>query len=96
MGVGVGGVGQILMVAQQNSLQEDNEPLKRSFETRQEYLDPLNHIQVILLGRRRDPRASEGEKEVWEKPLLRTIEAIAANMKVRGEGRAGGLEGRKV
>ena len=70
------------MVAQQNSLQEDNEPLKRSFETRREYLDPLNYIQIILLGRRRDLQASEGEKEVWEKPLLRTIKAIAANMRV--------------
>eukprot|EP00850_Spirogloea_muscicola_P022796 SM000312S11989 [mRNA] locus=s312:20749:29613:+ [translate_table: standard] len=37
---------QSLMIAQQNSLEEDNRLLKNSFETRRKYLDPLNHIQV--------------------------------------------------
>ena len=50
--------------------------------------------QVILLERRRDPRALEGEKEVWEKPPLRTIKAIAAKMRVRGEGE-GGVRGKE-
>lgn len=75
---------QILMVAQLNSLQEDNSILKRSFGTRRDYLDPLNHIQIILLGRRRDPQVSAEDLELFEKPLLRTIKAIASNMRNTG------------
>eukprot|EP00271_Cylindrocystis_brebissonii_P012817 TRINITY_DN32322_c0_g1_i1.p1 TRINITY_DN32322_c0_g1~~TRINITY_DN32322_c0_g1_i1.p1 ORF type:complete len:1183 (+),score=274.32 TRINITY_DN32322_c0_g1_i1:143-3691(+) len=77
-------ISQILMVTQQNALQEDNEALKRSFETRRDYLDPLNHMQIILLGRRRDPKQSEEEKAMWEKPLLRSIKAIASNVRNTG------------
>ncbi|CAM6091089.1 unnamed protein product [Calypogeia fissa] len=75
---------QILMISQQNTLLEDNLALQRSFDTRRKYLDPLNHIQVILLGRRRDPTASEEQVGIWEKPLLRTIKAIASNMRNTG------------
>eukprot|EP00850_Spirogloea_muscicola_P015912 SM000126S26288 [mRNA] locus=s126:9904:18596:+ [translate_table: standard] len=75
---------QFLMIAQQNSLEEDNRLLKNSFETRRKYLDPLNHIQVILLGRRRDPTLTEEEKLLWEKPLIRTMKAIASNMRNTG------------
>ncbi|KAG6545450.1 hypothetical protein Mapa_013050 [Marchantia paleacea] len=77
-------VEQILMVSQQSQLLEDNPALERSFGTRRKYLDPLNHIQVILLGRRRDPTLSEDLVEFWEKPLLRTIKAIASNMRNTG------------
>ncbi|KAL3690522.1 hypothetical protein R1sor_016831 [Riccia sorocarpa] len=75
---------QILMISQQSRLVEDNPGLERSFDTRRKYLDPLNHIQVILLGRRRDPTLSDERIQFWEKPLLRTIKAIASNMRNTG------------
>eukprot|EP00897_Mesotaenium_endlicherianum_P002343 jgi/Mesen1/2136/ME000152S01218 len=91
----------LLMVAQQNSLIEDNVQLRRSFDTRREYLDPLNHLQlpeqpatwqklcasvrdVRLLDRRRDSSLTPEEQELWEKPLLRSIKAIASNMRNTG------------
>lgn len=40
--------------------------------------------QIILLGKRRDPDIPEEEKELWLKPLLRTIKAIASNMRNTG------------
>ncbi|KAJ7555889.1 hypothetical protein O6H91_05G059400 [Diphasiastrum complanatum] len=75
---------QFLMVSQQNAVLEDHPFLERSFDTRRKYLDPLNHIQVILLGRRRDPTITDSQKSLWEKPLLRTIKAIASNMRNTG------------
>ncbi|KAG0630638.1 hypothetical protein M758_1G193600 [Ceratodon purpureus] len=75
---------QFLTVSQQNNLLQDNPSLESSFDTRRKYLDPLNHLQVILLGRQRDPTASEEHKPLWEKPLLRTIKAIASNMRNTG------------
>ncbi|KAG0580420.1 hypothetical protein KC19_4G171700 [Ceratodon purpureus] len=75
---------QFLMVSQQNKLLQDNPSLESSFGTRRKYLDPLNHLQVILLGRQRDPTAPEEQKPLWEKPLLRTIKAIASNMRNTG------------
>jgi phosphoenolpyruvate carboxylase len=42
--------GQLLMISQQNRLLSDNERLERSFDTRRKYLDPLNHLQVWVVG----------------------------------------------
>eukprot|EP00245_Coleochaete_scutata_P008769 TRINITY_DN2737_c0_g2_i1.p1 TRINITY_DN2737_c0_g2~~TRINITY_DN2737_c0_g2_i1.p1 ORF type:complete len:507 (-),score=82.63 TRINITY_DN2737_c0_g2_i1:844-2175(-) len=75
---------QALLVAQQNMLLEDNPTLERSIELRRPYLDPLNHIQIILLGRRRDPTVTDEDRDLWEKPLLRSIKAIASNMRNTG------------
>ncbi|SEK98372.1 phosphoenolpyruvate carboxylase, partial [Ectothiorhodospira marina] len=49
------------------------------------YLDPLNHIQIILLRRYRALHA-QGEKaeDPWISPLLRSINAIAAGMRNTG------------
>lgn len=41
-------------------------------------------LQIILLGRQRDITASDTSKALWEKPLLRTIKAIASNMRNTG------------
>jgi hypothetical protein len=38
------------MISQQNRLLSDNERLERSFDTRRKYLDPLNHLQVWVVG----------------------------------------------
>jgi phosphoenolpyruvate carboxylase len=65
-------------------LLEEIPSLALSLSRRNPYLDPLNHIQVVLLRRSRDPEASAEERERWLDPLLRTINAIAAGMRNTG------------
>lgn len=55
-----------------------------SLKRRNPYLDPLNHIQIVLLKRYKAPDATEEEREKWLKPLLNSINAIAAGMRNTG------------
>jgi phosphoenolpyruvate carboxylase len=71
----------ILSVAQLQSPLEENPVLALSLSRRKPYLDPLNHIQVRLLGR---ARGAESEQERWYMPLMRSINAIAAGMRNTG------------
>ncbi|HOB61263.1 MAG TPA: phosphoenolpyruvate carboxylase [Candidatus Competibacteraceae bacterium] len=79
---------EILAVVQLPTLLEDNPALSKSLERRSPYLDPLNHIQVILLRRHRQAIAEHGigapAAETWLRPLLRTINALAAGMRNTG------------
>jgi phosphoenolpyruvate carboxylase len=75
---------RILEVSESNSLLEHNPVLALSLSRREPYLVPLNHIQVTLLKRYRDESIPEAEREVWLKPLLRSINAIAAGMRNTG------------
>jgi len=58
----------------------------------QSLLDPLNHIQVTVLRRYRqalrDQGADSPEAGTWLRPLLRSINALAAGMRIPGEGGA--------
>ncbi|MFA5083755.1 MAG: phosphoenolpyruvate carboxylase, partial [Hydrogenophilaceae bacterium] len=73
---------QILEVAGLGQLLEETPELATSLAERQRYLDPLNHIQVVLLHKlRADPVATESP---WLEPLLRSINAIAAGMRNTG------------
>ena len=75
-------VRQILHVADVSSLLEETPELAVSLAHRNPYLDPLNHIQAILL---RNLREAEGEGDSpWLEPLLRSINAIAAGMRNTG------------
>ena len=74
----------ILEVAQLSGLLEETPTLALSLSRRNPYLDPLNHIQIILLKRYRNEALSEQEREKWLEPLLRTINAIAAGMRNTG------------
>ncbi len=65
-------------------LLEDIPALALSLSRRDPYLDPLNHIQVKLLGRVRDDNVDEDERERWMEPLLRSINAIASGMRNTG------------
>ena len=65
-------------------LLEDVPALALSLSRRDPYLDPLNHIQVKLLGRVRNDNADESEQERWLEPLLRSINAIASGMRNTG------------
>jgi phosphoenolpyruvate carboxylase len=79
---------EILAVAQVPTLLEENPTLAKSLERRNPYLDPLNHIQVALLPRYRQAAREHGadsaEAEVWLRPLLRSINALAAGMRNTG------------
>ena len=73
-----------LKIAEMNTLLDDIPPLALSLMRRDPYLDPLNHIQIMLLKRYRDESLSEEERDVWLDPLLRSINAIAAGMRNTG------------
>ena len=75
-------VQQILQVAGQRTLLEEMPDLAISLAHRNPYLDPLNHIQVVLLKNLRDAQG-EGDSP-WLEPLLRSINAIAAGMRNTG------------
>ncbi|MFN2309437.1 MAG: phosphoenolpyruvate carboxylase [Gammaproteobacteria bacterium] len=75
---------QVLQVADQKILIEENPSLYLSLSRRDPYLDPLNHIQLTLLKRYRDERIAEAAREVWLDPLLRSINAIAGGMRNTG------------
>ncbi len=73
-----------LLVANMVHLLDDIPPLALSLMRRDPYLDPLNHIQIKLLKRYRDESLDKEEREKWLKPLLRSINAIAAGMRNTG------------
>ena len=79
---------EILTVAQIPTLLAENPTLAKSLERRNPYLDPLNHIQVTVLRRYRqalrDQGADSPEAGTWLRPLLRSINALAAGMRNTG------------
>jgi phosphoenolpyruvate carboxylase len=75
---------QIMEVSGIHALLEENPLLRLSLLRREPYLDPLNHIQLVLLRRYRDERLSGEERERWLTPLLRSINAIAAGLRNTG------------
>ncbi len=74
----------VLQVADNEYLMEENPSLALSLSRRNPYLDPLNHIQVTLIKRYRDESTTDEAREVWLSPLLRSINAIAAGMRNTG------------
>ena len=62
----------------------DSPSLALSLKRRDPYLDPLSHIQILMLKRFRDEQATESEQDTWLNPLLRTISAVAAGMRNTG------------
>ncbi|MBI5040018.1 MAG: phosphoenolpyruvate carboxylase [Gammaproteobacteria bacterium] len=74
----------VLHVANQKVLIEENPPLYLSLTRRDPYLDPLNHIQLTLLKRYRNEQLPDAERDIWLDPLLRSINAIAGGMRNTG------------
>ncbi len=74
---------QVLNVADAQMLLEENPGLALSLLRRNPYLDPLNHIQLILLERYRK-EDDEAHRRRWLDPLLRSINAIATGMRNTG------------
>ena len=75
---------QILEITQHEELMDDTPVLKQSLARRDAYLDPLNHIQLGLLRRYRDPTLSDEARELWLTALLRSINAISAGLRNTG------------
>lgn len=71
-------------ISQVDDLLDETPLLKMSLNRRDPYLDPLNHIQLELLERYRDPATRDTEREASLDPLLRTINAIAGGMRNTG------------
>ena len=74
----------VLQVANIDRLLAENPPLATSLHRRDAYLGPLNYLQVSLLRRVRSLTPEEAAGSPWMKPLLRTINAIAAGMRNTG------------
>lgn len=74
----------VLQVANIDQLVAENPPLAASLQRRDAYLGPLNYLQVSLLRRVRAFPPENASDSPWLKPLLRTINAIAAGMRNTG------------
>jgi len=77
-------VENILAITCNEQLLSDTPGLALSLKRRDPYLDPLSHIQILMLKRYRDEQATENEQDTWINPLLRTISAVAAGMRNTG------------
>ncbi len=75
---------QVYEVGGQRGMQVENPTLAFSLARRNPYLDPLNHIQIMLLKRFRDAGLSEEERNRWLDPLLRSVNAISSGMRNTG------------
>lgn len=77
-------VDAVLAIVGARKLLDRHPVVQRSIRLRNPYVDPMNAIQVELLRRYRDPRASETERERVRLPLLRSIASIAAALRNTG------------
>jgi len=77
-------VAEVLDIAEVSGLMQETPQLALSLARRNPYLDPLNHIQVLLLQRCRDESLPQAERERWLSPLLRSINAIAGGLRNTG------------
>lgn len=74
----------ILAITQTDRLLAENPELADSLHRRAAYLGPLNYLQVFLLQRLRESTTDNAAENPWMKPLLRSINAIAAGMRNTG------------
>lgn len=73
---------EVRAVTRTHYLLENDPPLAQAIALRNPYLEPLNHIQIGLLRRRRT-RAG-GEPDPWLDPLLRSVNALASGLRNTG------------
>jgi phosphoenolpyruvate carboxylase len=73
-------VRHLLAITGQKELLQTNPSLGRSFRNRSPYIDPLNHLQVTLLRRRR----SGDTDDTVKRAILLTINGIAAGLRNTG------------
>jgi phosphoenolpyruvate carboxylase len=73
----------VLAITEQRALLERNPVLQRSIRLRNPYVDPLSHLQVELLRRKRRGAAKE-EVERLDAALALTVTGIAAGLRNSG------------
>lgn len=74
----------VLRITENERLLADQPVLEASLAWRDSFLGPLNHIQIALLERLRAVQSGNEQESPWQKPMLRTINAIAAGMRNTG------------
>ena len=75
----------ILNITGNENLMDETPALALSLNRRNPYLDPLNHLQIMLLKRHREHDAQgHTTEDPWLEPLLRSINAIAGGMRNTG------------
>ena len=74
----------VLDIVNSDKLLAENPALADSLRRRNDYLGPLNYLQIFLLKKVRASDDSNIDDNPWLKPLLRTINAIAAGMRNTG------------
>lgn len=77
-------IDEVLKVIDADKLIAENPVLALSLRRRKPYLDPLNHIQIMLLRRYRQAEHNGEDIQTWRDPLLRTISAISQGMRNTG------------
>ncbi len=77
-------IDEVLKVVDADKLIAENPVLALSLKRRNPYLDPLNHIQIMLLRRYRQAEVNGEDMQTWRDPLLRTISAISQGMRNTG------------
>ena len=70
----------LMQITDSPSLLADNPTMARSLATRLPYIDPLNHLQLMLLKR---TRAGENDEKL-RRALQITINGIAAGLRNSG------------
>jgi phosphoenolpyruvate carboxylase len=74
----------VLAITESNQLLAENPELAASLQRRNNYLGPLNYMQVGLLRKLSIENQDDTAQKQWMKPLLRTIHAIASGMRNTG------------
>lgn len=69
-------------ITEQNALMADFPDIAQSVIWRNAYLDPLNYIQIVLLGRL--DKAEDRLSSEWLKPALHSINGIATGLRNTG------------
>ncbi|MDH4380231.1 MAG: phosphoenolpyruvate carboxylase [Vampirovibrionales bacterium] len=61
-----------------------SQPMKRSFEMKRPYLDPLNYLQVYLLTQYRQQDLPEDRRRVIHRSLISSVGGVVAGLGVAG------------